>query len=77
MTEAIAPILERAYRVRLRPTRSQARTLRRLMGAKRFAWNWALAESNAVYRETGQRKASKDLSSAFTVTARLRAPMST
>jgi putative transposase len=67
MTEAAEPTIERAYRVRLRPTRAQARTLRRLMGAKRFAWNWALAESNATYRETGKRKPLKDLSAAFTV----------
>jgi putative transposase len=66
MTEASAPTIERAYRVRLRPTRAQARTLRRLMGAKRFAWNWALHESNAIYRETGKRKSLTELSAAFT-----------
>jgi hypothetical protein len=66
MTEASAPTIERAYRVRLRPTRAQARTLRRLMGAKRFAWNWALAESNASYKDTGKRKSLADLSAAFT-----------
>lgn len=58
--------LERAYRVRLRPTRAQERMLRRLMGAKRMVWNWALAQSNAAFRETGKRMALKDLSSAFT-----------
>ncbi|MCZ8158408.1 MAG: transposase [Rhizobiaceae bacterium] len=58
--------LERAYRVRLRPTRAQERMLRRLMGAKRYVWNWALAQSNTAYRETGKRMALKDLSSALT-----------
>lgn len=40
--------------------------LSRLMGAKRFVWNWALGESNDAYRETGKRKSLKDLSRAFT-----------
>jgi putative transposase len=40
--------------------------LRRLMGAKRFAWNWALGESNASYRATGRRAPSTELSRAFT-----------
>lgn len=70
MSEAPATI-ERAYRVRLRPSRAQERMLRRLLGAKRFAWNWALGESNAAYRETGKRKALKDLSGAFTAMRRI------
>jgi len=71
MTEA-TPTIERAYRVRLSPNRVQERMLRRLIGAKRFVWNWALGESNAQYRETGKRKPLKDLSSG--VTALRKAP---
>jgi putative transposase len=41
VSEALATI-ERAYRVRLRPTKAQARTLQRLFGARRFVWNWAI-----------------------------------
>lgn len=40
--------------------------LRRLMGAKRFVWNWALAESDAAYRATGKRKSLTELSREFT-----------
>ncbi len=65
MTDA-PPTIERAYRVRCRISRAHARRLRRILGAKRFVWNWALAQSNAAYRETGKRMALKDLSSAFT-----------
>jgi putative transposase len=65
VTETPATI-ERAYRVRCRISRAHARRLRRILGAKRFLWNWALGESNAAYRETGKRKSLKELSSAFT-----------
>lgn len=58
--------IERSYRVRLRPNRCQERMLRRLIGAKRFAWNWALGESNAAYRATGKRTSLAELSRAFT-----------
>lgn len=65
MTEAPATI-ELAYRVFLLLNPAQKRKLLRLMGAKRFVWNWALGESNAAYRETGKRKSLKALSSALT-----------
>jgi len=65
VTEDLSTI-ERAYRVRLSPNRAQERMLKRLMGAKRHVWNWALGESDAAYRETGKRKSLKDLSSALT-----------
>ena len=58
--------LERAYRVRLRPTPAQARTLQRLLGAKRFVWNWALARKEAAWREEGVRLNGIALSREFT-----------
>lgn len=60
------PTIERAYRVRLRPTPVQARTLQRLLGAKRFVWNWALARKDAAWREDGTRLNGIALSREFT-----------
>ena len=48
-----APTIERAYRMRVYPTRSQARTLAQLAGATRFVWNWALDRRTAAYRADG------------------------
>ncbi len=50
MTEALDTI-ERAFLVRCRIISAQVRRVRRIMGAKRFVWNWALGESNLAYRE--------------------------
>ena len=49
MSEAPATI-ERAYRVRLYPTPTQAGALRRVCGARRWVWNWALAMRQAAFR---------------------------
>jgi putative transposase len=49
------PTRERAYRMRVYPTRSQARQLAQLAGATRFVWNWALAKRTAAYRTDGTR----------------------
>ncbi len=58
--------LERAYRVRLRPTKAQARSLQRLMGARRFVWNWAL-QQQVEARATGEKRpGAADLSRALT-----------
>ena len=48
-------LLERAYRVRLRPKPAQERMLHRLIGAKRFVWNWALRRKEEVWRADGTR----------------------
>ena len=56
----------RAYRVRLRPTPAQARTLSRLFGAKRFVWNWALTEQHAARAAGTKRPTWVDLSRRFT-----------
>jgi putative transposase len=39
--------------------------LRRLLGAKRHVWNWALAESNKQWRDSGERKPHGVLSKEF------------
>lgn len=62
--------LERAYRARLRPTPAQARMLQRLLGAKRFVWNWALARKDEAWREEGVRLNGIALSREFTALRR-------
>ena len=41
---------ERAYRLRVYPTRRQQRVLGRLFGASRYVWNWALARRSQAYQ---------------------------
>lgn len=65
MTEPSPPTLERAYRVRLRQTPAQALMRRRIFGARRPVWNWALAEQAA--RARGRKRSGlTSLSVAFT-----------
>ncbi len=61
--------IERAYRVRLRPTEAQARVLRRLFGARRFVWNWAL-QLDRTLRAAGERSGVTAWSAAFTALKR-------
>ncbi|WP_395795297.1 helix-turn-helix domain-containing protein, partial [Aquimonas sp.] len=61
--------MERAYRVRLSPTTDQARTLRRLFGARRFVWNWAL-KLDRMLRASGQRSGVTAWSAALTALKR-------
>ncbi|MHB1816329.1 MAG: helix-turn-helix domain-containing protein, partial [Steroidobacteraceae bacterium] len=42
--------IERAYRLRVYPTRRQQRVLGRLFGASRYGWNWALARRSQAYQ---------------------------
>jgi len=44
--------IERAYRQRSLPSREQAQRLLRLMGARRFVWNWALKRQEEHYAST-------------------------
>ena len=46
--------LRKVFQFRMRPTAEQAQSLVRLAGARRFAWNWALAQCRAYYVETGK-----------------------
>ncbi len=66
MTDAPTPTIERAYRVRLRPTPAQARTLSRLFGARRFVWNWAITRKDTAWRADGTKLSGVDLSREFT-----------
>lgn len=47
--------IERAYRLRVYPTRAQAAQLARLGGACRWVWNWALARRSEAYKADGTR----------------------
>lgn len=58
--------INRAYRVRLRLTPEQVRMLNRLMGAKRYVWNWALERKETAWRENKTNLTGVDLSSEFT-----------
>jgi IS605 OrfB family transposase len=44
------PTIERAYRMRVYPTRRQRALLARLLGATRYVWNWGLARRTEAYR---------------------------
>lgn len=59
--------IERAYRVRLRPTKVQMRVLSRLFGARRWLWNWAIARKDAAWRTDGTKLNGVSLSREFTV----------
>jgi putative transposase len=58
--------LEKAYRFRMRPTKGQEQSLLRFAGARRFAWNWALARRREYYKEHNKRIPPKQLSDELT-----------
>lgn len=66
MSAPAASSLTRAYRVRLRPTPAQAAMLRRVFGARRAVWNWALGEQAAARSLGEKRPGLAALSAAFT-----------
>jgi putative transposase len=47
-------IVHRAFRFRLEPTAGQAQAFSQFAGARRWVWNWALAEMQQYYKETGK-----------------------
>ena len=51
--------IERAYRMRVYPTRSQARQLAQLVGATRRVWNWALDRRTAASETLQSAQASR------------------
>ncbi|MCI0456089.1 MAG: helix-turn-helix domain-containing protein [Gemmataceae bacterium] len=61
------PVLQRAYRFRLRPTRRQEQALLRQAGARRFVWNWALGRRKAYYAQHGKSIPAAQLSRELTV----------
>jgi putative transposase len=59
--------LRKTFRFRLEPNAGQRQALARMAGARRFIWNWALAEGQAYYRETGKSLPWSELSRRLTV----------
>jgi putative transposase len=43
--------LRKVFRFRLQPNAAQQEALWRTAGARRFVWNWALAQRRAYYQE--------------------------
>lgn len=43
-----------AHKIQLEPTATQLKQLRKAAGCARYAWNWALDESEKHYKETGK-----------------------
>ena len=58
--------LRKVFRFRMRPTAEQGRALVRIAGARRFVWNWALAQCRAYYLETGKSLPQAELSRRLT-----------
>lgn len=66
MSDEAPRLIKRAYRVRLYPTAAQARMLRRILGARRFIWNWALRRKREAWLADGTRLNQNALSAEFT-----------
>ena len=58
--------LRKAYRFRMRPTKTQEVGLYRMAGARRFVYNWALSRRKDHYAEHGKGISARDLSSELT-----------
>src|SRR5919199_900564 len=56
----------RAFRNRLEPTAGQAQAFAQFAGARRWGWNWALAEMQRYYKETGKTLPARALSARLT-----------
>jgi len=56
----------KVFRFRLKPNAEDQQGLSRMAGARRFVWNWALAQAQAHYRETGKGLPSAELSRRLT-----------
>ena len=55
--------LRKAYRFRMRPTKTQEVALYRMAGARRFVYNWALSRRKDHYAEHGKGISARELSS--------------
>ena len=62
----VAGSRERAYQVRAYPTKTQVEMLARLLGAKRFVWNWALRLKQEAWAERKENLSFTAPSKAFT-----------
>ena len=58
--------VHRTFRFRLEPTAGQAQALAQFAGARRWVWNWALAEMQRYYKETGKTLPASILSARLT-----------
>jgi putative transposase len=56
----------KVFRFRMKPTPSQDAAMRRLAGARRFVWNWALDRRNVYYAEHGTTIPAAQLSAELT-----------
>src|SRR5918994_129170 len=54
--------LRKAYRFRMRPTKTQEAALYRMAGARRFIYNWALSRRKSYYAEHGKGISARELS---------------
>src|ERR1017187_1957584 len=50
----------------MEPSAAQREAMARMAGARRFVWNWALAQSRAHFAETGKGLSAAELSRRFT-----------
>ena len=62
--------LKKTIRFRMRPTAEQGNALARMAGARRFVWNWALAQRRACYADTGKSIPAAELSRRLTALKR-------
>jgi putative transposase len=62
--------LRKVLRFRMRPNAAQREGMARMAGARRFVWNWALAQRRAYYAETGKALPTAELSSRLTALKR-------
>ena len=59
-------IVRKVFRFRMEPSAAQREAMARMAGARRFVWNWALAQSRAHFAETGKGLSAAELSRRFT-----------
>lgn len=59
-------VLNKVYRFRMQPTRTQEQSLFRMAGARRFVWNWALSRRREYYAEHGKTISASMLSAELT-----------
>jgi putative transposase len=58
--------LRKVFRFRMEPNGAQREALSRMAGARRFVWNWALAQRKARYLETSKGLPAAELSNRLT-----------
>ena len=56
----------KVFRFRMKPNATQRGAMARMAGARRYVWNWALAQRHAYYSETGKSIPAAELSTRLT-----------